>query len=75
MTGMKITLESLGVIPRSQEVSSKATGTEVQEACVLPTGKEVPYRLKIQGQKNQTGVSNMDPKWKFTEVGTPNCRC
>lgn len=37
---------------RNRQLSSKATDTEVQEACVLPSGKEVLYRLKDQRTPN-----------------------
>lgn len=51
----------------SKEVGSYPTATdpEVQEACVLPTGKEVLYRLKDQNQENKQ-ILDMDPNGKFT---------
>lgn len=57
--------ESFGSFQRSRQSSSTATDPEVQEACVLPTGKEVLYRLKGQNQETKQ-ILDMDPNGKFT---------
>lgn len=64
MIEMKITLENLWIIARSQAVSSKATHTEAQESCVLPPVKEGPCRLKLRDRKAKLGFQT----WSQMEI-------